>query len=98
MRGYGETPAEEGDDEAEREAASVNFGEPVYSSDGERLGKIRGIEEGRFFVTTRERIQQMTIEHARSGHDFREAELMWRCTVCGEMGDQGRPSGGASEL
>jgi len=93
MSGRGETPAEEGEEHAEMQAESVTFGETVYNSEGESLGRIRGMEEGGFFVSTRTGVEHLSVEHARSGHDFGEAELMWRCTVCGEMGeiDEGLP-------
>jgi rubrerythrin len=92
MSGHGETPD---DDEMDgrKEVDSVAFGETVYNEDGAELGQVRGIEEGGFFVSSREGIEHLSIEHARSGHEFGEAELMWRCTVCGEMGeiDDGLP-------
>ena len=93
MSGRGETPDEEGEQGASERAASITFGEPVYNDSGEVLGTIRGVEEGGFFVTTREGVEALSVEHARSGHDFGEAELMWRCTECGEMGeiDEGLP-------
>ena len=93
MSGRGETPGEEGEEEATRRAESVTFGETVYDADGKALGTIRGVDEGGFFVTTREGVESLSVEHARSGHDFGEAELMWRCTECGEMGeiDEGLP-------
>ena len=93
MSGHGETPAEDGEPEAEREATSIDFGQTVYDEEGNVLGTIRGLEEGGFFVTTRDGVEGMSIEHARSGHEFGEAELMWRCTECGEMGeiDEGVP-------
>ncbi|WP_135827341.1 DUF7130 family rubredoxin-like protein [Halorussus halobius] len=87
MSGKGETPAEEGDQQAEDAITKLKLGESVYDEDGDRLGKIRGFEEGGFFVTTRDGVEGMSVEHARSGHDFGEAELMWRCTNCGEMGE-----------
>lgn len=92
MSGQGEKP-DEGDIEADEEAESVTPGEKVYNEEGELLGKIRGYEEAGFFVSTREGIEQLSIEHARSGHDFGEAHLMWRCMECGEMGeiDEGLP-------
>lgn len=93
MSGRGEQPGEDGEQEAEAEAESVTFGETVYNADGAPLGEVRGIEEGGFFVTTREGVEGLSVDHARSGHNFGEAELMWRCTVCGEMGeiDEGLP-------
>ncbi|UTF54213.1 DUF7130 family rubredoxin-like protein [Natronosalvus rutilus] len=89
----GETPAREGDEEAVEEVHEVQFGQAVYGEDGEKLGTVRGFDLGGFFVTTREGVEAMSVEHARSGHEFGEAELMWRCTECGEMGaiDEGLP-------
>ena len=94
MSGRGERPAEDdGDVEAEENAESVTVGETVFNEAGEPLGRIRGYEVGGFFVSTREGMEAMSIEHARSGHDFGEAHLMWRCRNCGEMGaiDDGMP-------
>lgn len=45
------------------------------------------MEEGGVFLSTRDGIEGLSIEHARSGHSFGEAELMWRCLNCGEMGE-----------
>ena len=93
MSGHGETPAEEGDEAAEDQIMQLDLGQTVYDEEGNELGTIRGFEEGGFFVTTREGVESLSVEHARSGHDFGEAELMWRCTNCGEMGeiDEGIP-------
>jgi len=60
---------------------------PSTTREGEAVGTIRGIEESGAYVTTRDDIEGMSIEHAKSGQSFGEAELMWRCTQCGEMGD-----------
>ena len=87
MSGRGETPGEEGDETAEGQAYAATLGATVYDDNGDPLGTIRGLEEGGFFVTTREGVESLSVEHARSGHDFGEAELMWRCMVCGEMGE-----------
>lgn len=86
MSGRGEKP----NAEDESEALSLSFGETLYNEDGREVGTIRGLEEGGAYVTTREGVEGMSIEHARSGHSFGEAELMWRCTECGEMGDIGK--------
>ena len=93
MSGKGETPGEEGDEEAEEQVLQLDLGQTVYDEEGTALGEIRGFESSGFFVTTREGVESLSIEHARSGHDFGEAELMWRCTNCGEMGeiDDGLP-------
>lgn len=87
MSGRGETPEEEGDEQAERAVTRVDFGDTLYTEDGEPIGTVRGIEGGGVFVSTREGVEALSIEHARSGQSFGEAELMWRCTECGEMGD-----------
>lgn len=84
MSGRGETPEEDGE---ELEPVDVALGETLYTEDGEAVGTIRGLEEGGVFVTIREGAEKLNIEHARSGHQFGEAELMWRCTTCGEMGE-----------
>ena len=65
----------------------LGLGATVYTDDGEPLGTVRGFDEDGFYVTTRDGISSLSIGHERSGHDFGEAELMWRCSNCGEMGD-----------
>lgn len=75
-----------GEDE-EDELAQVDFGEPVFDRDGNELGTVRGFIDDGIIVTTRDGIESMSVEHVRSGHEFGAAELMWRCTVCGEMGE-----------
>ncbi|AFK17818.1 hypothetical protein E6P09_03475 [Haloferax mediterranei ATCC 33500] len=69
------------------ESTQPTVGMTVYAEDGTELGSVRGFNEDGFFVTTREGIAEMSIEHERAGHEFGEAELMWRCSDCGEMGD-----------
>lgn len=71
------------------EDVDVTPGEPVYNDDGECIGHARSIQDGGFFVTTRDGAARLSIGHARSGHDFGQAELMWRCTNCGKMGTIG---------
>ena len=75
------------------ELPSVGVGETVYDEAGEELGTVRGFDEDGFYVTTREGIVSLSIEHERAGHEFGEGELMWRCSNCGEMGelDEGMP-------
>jgi len=65
---------------------ALSFGQTLYDEDGQPVGHVRGMEQGGVFLTTRDGIESMSIQHARSGHAFGEAELMWRCTNCGEMG------------
>ncbi|KYH23893.1 hypothetical protein HAPAU_39720 [Halalkalicoccus paucihalophilus] len=78
----GETPDEVPSEEIER----LNMGEPVFNEGGDKLGEIRGFDNAGFYVTMREGYEAMSVEHARSGKEFGEAELMWRCIDCGEMG------------
>jgi rubrerythrin len=87
MSGRGETPDEEGEEQASDAATELSFGQTLYEESGKPVGQIRGIEEGGVFVTTREGVEAMSIQHTRSGHSFGEAELMWRCADCGEMGE-----------
>jgi len=89
MSGRGETPEER----EETDPGSIDFGDTLYDEDGRAIGTVRGIEEGGVFVSTRAGYEELSVEHARSGHSFGEAELMWRCTNCGEMGeiDEGIP-------
>lgn len=94
MSGRGERPEEaDGEEQPEKEAESVALGEEVYNKDWELLGRVRGYEAGGFFVTTRDGMERLGIEHARSGHGFGEAHLMWRRMNCGEMSelDEGFP-------
>jgi hypothetical protein len=87
MSGRGETPDEEGDGQATEDVMELSFGQVLYEESGAPIGTIRGVEEGGVFVTTRDGVESMSIEHTRSGHSFGEAELMWRCMDCGEMGE-----------
>jgi len=83
MSGRGETDQEA---EAEAELADVALGQPLFTADGREVGVVRGVEERGVFLTTRGGVESLSVEHARSGHAFGEAELVWRCTTCGEMG------------
>lgn len=89
MTGRGETPERESDAEATTEATSLSFGQVLYDESGRPVGSVRGMEAGGVFLTTRSGIESVSVEHVRSGHAFGQAELMWRCLNCGEMGDIG---------
>jgi len=93
MSGRGETPARDEDEGATERAHSLTFGQTLYDDDGNPVGTVRGMEQGGVFLTTREGYEGLSVEHARSGHSWGEAELMWRCLNCGEMGeiDDGLP-------
>jgi rubrerythrin len=71
----------------------LDLGTTVYDDDGRALGSVRGFDEEGFYVTLRDGVEALIVELVRSGQKFGEAELMWRCTNCGEMGeiDEGLP-------
>jgi hypothetical protein len=89
MSGRGETPQSTEPDEHD-----LSFGQTLYTDDGHAVGTVRGLEDGGLYLTVRDGVESLSVEHARSGHAFGEAELMWRCLNCGEMGeiDGGLPS------
>jgi ABC-type ATPase with predicted acetyltransferase domain len=63
----------------------VTFGQPIYDEDGNELGRVRGLDEHGFYVTSDEGVVAMSTDHeagAKSGHK----ELHWRCWECGEIG------------
>ena len=68
-------------------AADIGVGDQVFDSEGSELGTVRGITEGGFIVSTGEGIGALSVTHERSAPEAGEAELMWRCDDCGEMGD-----------
>ncbi|WP_435099043.1 DUF7130 family rubredoxin-like protein [Halarchaeum sp. P4] len=65
----------------------VKLGTAVYNEDGDQIGVVRGFNEDGFFVTNREGAASFTVEHEHTPHDLGEAELLWRCSDCGEVGD-----------
>lgn len=85
MSGHGETPDDD-DEEIDGSPEGISVGDTLYTEEGASVGKIRGMNESGIYVTVREGAEALTVEHARSGHEFGEAHLMWRCMNCGEMG------------
>lgn len=83
MSGRGETPEE---DDGGADPVEISVGQALYTEAGRAVGTVRGLEAGGVFVSTRGGVEALSIEHARSGHGFGEAELVWRCLQCGEMG------------
>jgi rubrerythrin len=71
------------------EEGHLTVGQRVYDADGTKLGTVRGFDEDGFFVTTREGIEALSVEHERAGHEFGGAELVWRCSQCGAIGELG---------
>lgn len=63
----------------------VSFGERIYDADGNELGRVRGVDEDGFYVTTREGVVAMSVEHQADSMGG-EKELMWRCWTCGAVG------------
>jgi len=64
----------------------VNFGATVYDAEGEKLGEVRGFDEHGFYVTATEGVEGLPLGHDRTEGTLGEADLMWRCWECGEMG------------
>ena len=60
----------------EHDQPRLGFGTVVYTEDGDRIGRIRGFDEDGFYVTHRDGLEGMSVEHVRSGHEFGEAHLM----------------------
>ena len=85
MSGHGERPTDDSE-EVDDEHGALAFGETLYTEDGTPVGEVRGIDESGVFVTFREGTKRFAVERGRSGHEFGETELVWRCTECGEMG------------
>ena len=90
----GEQPSEEDRPEVGAQKGELTLGQTLYTESGNSVGVVRGIGEGGIFVTTRDGKAGYSAEHVRAGHEFGEAELMWRCIECGEMGPikEGLPS------
>jgi Zn finger protein HypA/HybF involved in hydrogenase expression len=65
----------------------IGVGTDVYTEEGEHIGTVRGFDPDGFFVTTREGVEKLSVEHERAGGAFGEAELLWRCGNCGAVGD-----------
>ncbi|WP_255151312.1 DUF7130 family rubredoxin-like protein [Halorarius halobius] len=79
----------------------VDFGETVYDEEGNELGRIRGVDEHGFYVTTAEGVTAMSVEH-EADTKAGIKELHWRCWECGEIGELGElpeecPNCGAPE-
>jgi len=64
----------------------VEFGTTVYDEDGEPLGTVRGFDANGFYVTAEREDAVLSVDHERTDRAG-EAELMWRCWECGEMGN-----------
>ncbi len=62
---------------------TVDLGRAVYDDEGNRLGTIRGFDEGGFYVTAAENVVVLDTEELHPDHGD---AIMWRCWECGEMG------------
>lgn len=69
------------------EAPPVSIGATVYDGDGTRIGTVRGFDEKGFYVTAKEGIRGLSVTHEHTIPEMGEAQLMWRCSACGEVGD-----------
>lgn len=73
-------PEDDGDSER------LALGETVFNAVGDPLGKVRGFDSNGFVVTMLEGYEPTSVEHGHTATEVGEAELMWRCTECGELG------------
>lgn len=69
------------------EPIDIGLGQPVFDADGNELGTVRGITDDGIVVTNRTGMAALSIEHEHTPHELGEAELLWRCSQCGELGD-----------
>jgi rubrerythrin len=67
------------------EQQQVSFGETVYDEEGNELGRVRGLDEHGFYVTTAAGVVAMSVEH-EADTKAGIKELQWRCWECGEIG------------
>lgn len=80
----GEVPRDR-DRDPEAPGRPIGFGETVFDESGRPLGTVRGVDREGFYVTTRDGLEGMSVQHVRSGGSLGEAELVWRCLECGEL-------------
>lgn len=60
-------------------------GEPVYDEDGELMGRIERVDDaGIRIVPAGEAEEDPT---AMAGRGYGEADLVWQCGSCGEIGE-----------
>lgn len=91
---YHLAPSGEAGDSVTVDDLDVTIGTDVCDGDDRTLGTVRGVTEDGSAVATEEGIEVLPIEHERAGHEFGEAELLWRCADYGEIPDE-CPSCGA---
>jgi len=65
---------------------SVKPGQRIYDDEGNELGIVRGFTEEGFQVSVGDTVDRSDHE-VDPGQEFGEGYPMWRCSVCGEMGD-----------
>ena len=68
-----------------QQRARLDLGDGIYTEDGTKVGTIRGFDDSGFYVAISPEIDAPTPEHRSTG-GAGEADLMWRCWQCGEMG------------
>jgi len=64
---------------------ALGLGAAAYTDDGGPVGTVWGFDGDSLYVTARDGIESLSIEHERSGHEFEEAGLVWRCSEYGKM-------------
>lgn len=73
------------EDQPATEEREISFGERIYDAEGNELGRVRGVDEHGFYVTTAEGVVALSVEHEADSMGG-EKELMWRCWECGAVG------------
>lgn len=73
------------EDQIPVETREISFGESVYDAEGNELGRVRGVDEHGFYVTTSEGVVALSVEHEADSMGG-EKELIWRCWECGAVG------------
>lgn len=61
-------------------------GQRLYDANGREVGIIQAITETGVEVNTHADIDTLSLRHA-PGANAGEAYLLWRCSMCGEVGD-----------
>lgn len=65
-------------------SVTVEIDQVVFDADGNKLGTIRGFDLDGFHVST---ASTVTAPAPGASRAVGEAELVWRCASCGELGE-----------
>lgn len=72
----------------------TKIGSEVYDEDGEPIGTVKGFNSAGFFVAS-DSVPEGVDTERETSPAFGDAEILWRCAGCGEVGeiDDGLPGG-----